>query len=32
MWDDVIISPFGILLGIGWVAVYLFVHGIFGVM
>ena len=32
MWDDVMISPFGILIGIGWVAVCLFVHGIVGVI
>ena len=32
MWDDVMISPFGILIGIGWVAVFLFVHGVVGVM
>ena len=32
MWDDVMISPFGILLGIGSVAVCLFVHGVVGVM
>ena len=32
MWDDVMISPFGILIGIGWVAVCLFVHGVAGVM
>ena len=32
MWDDVMISPFGILIGIGWVAVCLFVHGVVGVM
>ena len=32
MWDDVMISPFGILIGISWVAVCLFVHGVVGVM
>ena len=32
MWDDVMISPFGILVGIGLVAICLFVHGIVGVM
>ena len=32
MWDDVMISPFGILVGIDWVAVCLFVHGVFGVI
>ena len=32
MWDDVMISPFGILIGIGWVAVCLFVHGVVGVI
>ena len=32
MWDEVMISPFGILIGIGWVAVCLFIHGVFGVM
>ena len=32
MWDDVMISPFGILIGIGWDAVCLFVHGVVGVM
>ena len=32
MWDDVMISPFGILIGIGWVPVCLFVHGVVGVM
>ena len=32
MWDDVVISPFGILIGIGWVAVCLFVHGVVGVI
>ena len=32
MWDDVMISPFGILIGIGWVDVYLFVHDVVGVM
>ena len=28
MWDDVMISPFGILIGIGWVAVRLLLHGV----
>ena len=32
MWDDVMISPLGILIGIGWVVVCLFVHGVVGVM
>ena len=32
MWDDVMISPFGILIGIVWVAVCLFVHGVVCVM
>ena len=32
VWDDVMISPFGILIGIGWVAVCLFVHGVVGLM
>ena len=32
MWDDVMISPFSILIGIDWVAVCLFVHGVVGVM
>ena len=32
MWDDVMISPFGIFIGIGWVDVCLFVHGVVGVM
>ena len=32
MSDDVMLSPFGILIGIGWVAVCLFVHGVDGVM
>ena len=32
MWDDVMISQFGILIGIVWVAVCLFVHGVVGVM
>ena len=32
MWDNVMISPFGILIGIGWVAVCLFLHGVVGVM
>ena len=32
MWDDVMISQFGILIGIGWVAVCLFVHDVVGVM
>ena len=32
MWDDMMISPFYILIGIGWVAVCLFVHGVVGVM
>ena len=32
MWDDVMISPFGILIGIGLFAVCLFVHGVVGVM
>ena len=32
MWDDVMISPFGILIGIIWVAVCLFLHGVVGVM
>ena len=32
MWDYVMISQFGILIGIGWVAVCLFVHGVVGVM
>ena len=32
MWDDVMISPFGILIGIVWVDVCLFVHGVVGVM
>ena len=32
MWDDVMISPFVILIGIGWVAVCLLVHVVVGVM
>ena len=32
IWDDVMISPFSILIGIGWVAVCLFVHGFVGVI
>ena len=32
MWYDVMISPFGVLIGIGWVAVCLFVHGVVGVI
>ena len=32
MWDNVMISPFGILIGIGWVDVCLLVHGVVGVM
>ena len=32
MWDNAVISPFGVLIGIGWVAVCLFVHGVVGVM
>ena len=32
MWDDVMISPFGILIGIGLVAVCLFLNGVVGVM
>ena len=32
MWDNVMISLFGILIGIGWVAVCLFVHVVVGVM
>ena len=32
MWDDVMISTFGILIGIVWVAVFLFMHGVVGVM
>ena len=32
IWDDVMISPFVILIGIGWVAVCLFVHGVVGVI
>ena len=32
MWDGVIISPFVILIGIGWVSVCLFVQGVVGVM
>ena len=29
---DLIIYPFGILIGIGWVSVCLFMHGVVGVM
>ena len=32
MWVDVMISPFGISIGIGLFAVYLSVHGVVGVM
>ena len=32
MWVDVMISPFGILIGIGSFAVCLSVHGVVGVM
>ena len=32
MWVDVIISPFGILIGIGLFAICLYVHDVFGVM
>ena len=32
MWENVMISTFGILIGIGWVAVCLFMHGVVGVM
>ena len=32
MWDDVMISPFGIFFGIGRVSFCLFVHGVFGLM
>ena len=32
IWDDVMISPFGILIGIGLFAVCLSVHGVVGVM
>ena len=32
MWDNVMISPFGILIGLGWVSVCLFVHVVVGVM
>ena len=32
MWDNVMIYPFVILIGIGWVAVCLFVHAVVGVM
>ena len=32
MWVDVMISPFGILIGIGLFAVYFFVHGVVDVM
>ena len=32
MWDNVMISPFGILIGIGWVSVCLFVHVVVGVI
>ena len=32
MWVDVMISPFGILIGIGFFSVCLFVHVVIGVM
>ena len=32
MCNNVMISPFGILIGIGWFAVCLFVHVVVGVM
>ena len=32
MWVDMMISPFGILIGIGLFAVYLSVHGVIGVI
>ena len=31
-WDDLMIYPFGILIGIGWVPVCLLVHSVVGVM
>ena len=32
IWVDVMISPFGILFGIGLFAIYLSVHGVVGVI
>ena len=32
MSDDVMLSPFGILIGIGWIAACLFVNGVVDVM
>ena len=32
MWGDVMISPFGILIVIGCIAAFLFVHGVVGLM
>ena len=32
MWVDVMISPFGILIGIGFFEIRLYTHGVFVVM